>query len=93
MNGPGGNYPRLLGFGVVGRLGGGRSYADQYIEASTGWRISLAVFRIPIFLVPAAVLVELFGRLEGRAAVAISVRVLNISRGAAMPRVFAVRSG
>ena len=93
MNVPGGNYPRLFGFGVVGRLGGGRSYADQYIDASTGWRISLAVFRIPICLVPDAVLVEMFGRLEGRAAVAISVRVVSVSRGAAMPRVFAVRSG
>ena len=84
---------RLFGFGVVCRLGGGRSYADQYIDASTGWRISLAVFRMPICLVPDAVLVEMFGRLEGRAAVAISVRVVSVSRGAAMPRVFAVRSG
>ena len=41
VNGPSGNYPRLLGFGVVGRLGGGRFHADQYIEVSTGWRISL----------------------------------------------------
>ena len=93
MNGPGGNYPRLLGFGMVGRLGCGRSHVDQYIESSTGWRICLAVFRIVIFLVPAAVLAKMCGRLHGGAAVAISVRVLRISRGASMPRAFAVRSG